>query len=94
MQADAIYCRSWSTFMKIRTSLQVSCHCTSRTQASHTGTGLRSCIFTVQMRNYLSSLGIHEGLFDPDDLSEVDAAIDTWLYTVIAAVIHIVCILN
>lgn len=49
--------------MKVRTNLQVSCHCTSRTQASCTGTKLRSCIFTVQMRNYLSSPGTKSGLW-------------------------------
>lgn len=72
VQADAIDCHSWSTVTTVRTNLQVSCQCTSRTLASCTGTKLGSCIFTVQMRNYFPSLGIHGGLFHTDDLIEVD----------------------
>lgn len=40
------------------------------------------------MRNYSSSLGIQVGLIDTDDLSELDAAIDARLCTVIAALIY------
>lgn len=46
------------------------------------------------MRNYLSSPGIQDGLFDTDDLSEVDATIEAQPYAVVAAVIHIVFSLN